>query len=131
MTSAPRCLRRQCHFGNDERRLRDILQAIGYVDRYTPLGRAEFDRYELVQIWMVHSIQTIGEAARSLSAAFRDEHPEIPWRQITAMRHILVHRYFGIDLNEVWRVVEDDPPELRAQLEMPVNEMASDDEPGR
>lgn len=47
---------------------------------------------------------------------FRDANPQIPWRQIVAMRHILVHQYFGIDRDAVWSVVEKDLPVLSTQL---------------
>ena len=72
---------------------------------------------ELVQIWMVHHIQIIGEAAGQLGRGFHDAHPEVPWPQIVAMRNLLVHAYFGIDLDEVWKTLERDIPALKAEVE--------------
>lgn len=46
-----------------------------------------------------------------------DQHPEIPWRPIIAMRNILVHVYFRVDLDEVWNVVEQHIPVLKSQIE--------------
>jgi uncharacterized protein with HEPN domain len=100
----------------DELRLRDILEAIEKIGRFASEGREAFEADERTQVWMVHHIQ-IGEAARALSEDFRIRHPQIPWPQIIAMRHILVHDYFGIDLNEVWSVVERDLPVLRREVE--------------
>jgi uncharacterized protein with HEPN domain len=100
----------------DEQRLQDILEAISKIERFARDGRAAFEADERTQVWMVHHIQIIGEAARALSEDFRSEHPEIPWAQIVGMRHILVHDYFGIDLDEVWSVVERDLPVLGSQL---------------
>ena len=100
----------------DEQRLQDILEAISKIERFARDGRASFEADERTQIWMVHHVQIIGEAARALSEDFRSRHPDIPWAQIVGMRHILVHDYFGIDLDEVWSVVERDLPVLAAQL---------------
>lgn len=97
--------------------LRDILEAIDRIERYADHGRKVFFADELVQIWMVHHIQIIGEAAGQLGRTFHDAHPEVPWPQIVAMRNLLVHAYFGIDLDEVWKTLERDIPALKAEVE--------------
>ena len=102
---------------NDREYLLDILEAIGRVERYAARGRDAFDREELVQTWIVHHLQIIGEAARKLSSEFRAAHPEIPWAEIVAMRNVLVHDYFGIDEEEVWSAVQRDLPELKRKIE--------------
>lgn len=66
---------------------------------------------------MVHHLEILGEACRSLSTSLRSGHPEVPWAAIVGMRNVLVHDYFGIDLGEVWSTVEKDLPVLRAQLQ--------------
>jgi uncharacterized protein with HEPN domain len=93
-----------------------MLEAIHHVQRYTAAGRERFDADELVQSWTLRHLQVIGEAARALSAGLRDAHPEIPWRDIIGMRQILVHHYFGIDLNAVWTAVEGHLPSLRQAI---------------
>lgn len=103
-------------------RLRDIQEAIERITKYTSQGRELFDRDELVQTWVVHHLEIIGEAARSIPQDFKNLHPEIPWKQISGMRNILIHVYFGVDKDIVWAVVERDLPVLkvgiRAILEM-------------
>jgi uncharacterized protein with HEPN domain len=66
---------------------------------------------------MVHNIEVIGEASRALSEAFRESHPQIPWRDIIGMRHILIHHYFDVDVDAVWTAVERDIPNLRHEIE--------------
>ena len=100
----------------DRQRLEDILEAIERIEKYASGGRASFDRDELVQTWVLHHLQIIGEAARGLSDEIRSAHPDIPWAQIAAMRNILVHDYFGIDLEEVWTAVVRDLPQLKAKI---------------
>ena len=77
-----------------------------------------FDADELVQSWMLHHVQIVGEAVRALSIPFREANPQVPWKQIIGMRHILVHDYFGIDLEEVWAAVEHDLPDLKRKVKL-------------
>lgn len=98
-------------------RLRDILDAIARIERYASRGRAAFEQDELIQVWMFHHIQIIGEAAASLGRDFHEAHPEVPWREIIAMRNVLVHEYFGVDLGEVWQTVERDLPGFKGTVE--------------
>lgn len=94
-------------------RLRDILEAIERIERYTAQGRAGFDGDELIQNWVVRHLQIIGEAANALPDLVRDLDPSVPWRNIIGMRHILVHHYFTIDLEVTWSVVAQYLPQLR------------------
>ena len=61
-------------------------------------------------------MQLIGEAAARLGHEFQEDHPDIPWAEIVAMRNILVHDYFGIDLEEGWSAIERDLPGLKTAL---------------
>lgn len=97
-------------------RLLDMLEAIERIERHAAKGRAEFEKDELIQTWMVHHLQIVGEAAAKLSRDFQEQHSSIPWPQVVAMRNVLVHDYFGVDLEEVWHVVERDLPELKSKL---------------
>ena len=65
---------------------------------------------------VAYLIQTIGEAARQVSAEFRELHPEVPWRKITGTRHHIVHDYLNVDFDILWDVVKADLPPLIAQL---------------
>jgi uncharacterized protein with HEPN domain len=70
----------------------------------------------LVRSAVVHQLTVIGEAVARLSTAVRDQHPEIPWTDIKALRNVVVHNYFGIDWLEVWSAASTDVPVLRSQL---------------
>ena len=104
-------------------RLRDILDAIACIERYASHGRAAFDREELIQVWVLHHLQIIGEAAAQLGRDFRAAYPEVPWPKIVAMRNVLVHEYFGIDLNELWNVAQRDLSPIQKSLEQLLAEL--------
>lgn len=98
-------------------RLLDMVEAIERIEKYASEGRQQFEQNELIQTWVLHHLEIIGEAASKLGRSFHEAHPSVPWAEIIAMRNILVHEYFGMDLEAVWRAVERDLPQLKAKLE--------------
>jgi uncharacterized protein with HEPN domain len=96
--------------------LLDILEALEKIEKYAAKGERAFYDEELIQVWIIYYIQVIGEAANQLSSSFKREHDNVPWRSVTAMRNVLVHHYFGIDLDEVWDTVSIDLPALKAMV---------------
>ena len=86
------------------------------IERYAARGREAFERDELIQVWVIHHLQLIGEAVRALSSELTSRHPQVPWQQIVGMRNILVHHYFGVDVAVVWSAVERDLPALKSRV---------------
>ncbi len=101
----------------DDERLQDILDAIIAIERYASQGREAFDAQELIQVWMVHHFQIIGEAANALSMERLSQYPRVPWRQIIGLRNMLAHEYFRIDRQAIWDIVESDLPPLKLTVE--------------
>ena len=65
---------------------------------------------------MIRALEVIGEAARQPPPSVRDRRPGVPWRNIAGMRDVLIHHYFGVDLEVVWKTVHEDLPPLRAMV---------------
>jgi uncharacterized protein with HEPN domain len=107
----------------DRERVDDALEAIDRCLAQAARGRAAFDAEELIQVWMVHHLEILGEACRAIGSGLRTAHPEVPWAAIVGMRNVLVHDYFGIDLMQVWSTIERDLPVLRGQLSAIVAEL--------
>jgi len=97
--------------------LRHIRDAIARVEAYTEGGRSAFFQDTMVQDAVIRNLEVIGEAVRNLSAEFRRKHPDTPWRSITALRNVLIHEYFGVDLEIVWRVVQRRLPILKRHVQ--------------
>lgn len=95
-------------------RVLDVLEAIERIEKYARGGREEFEQDELVQVWILHYLQILGEAVNALRPEFQQGHPEVPWGPIVGMRNILVHQYFEIDTDIIWSVVESELPKLKA-----------------
>jgi uncharacterized protein with HEPN domain len=59
----------------------------------------------------------IGEACRALSPDFKAQHPSEVWTLAAGLRNVLVHEYFGIDLDVVWNVLQRDLPDLKQRVQ--------------
>ncbi|SPF43495.1 Nucleotidyltransferase [Candidatus Sulfopaludibacter sp. SbA4] len=113
---------------DDRERLLDILEAIERIERHTAQGLSAFSD-ELVQTWVVHHLMIIGEACRALSASFRSTHHSEEWALAAGLRNVIVHEYFGVDIDVVWGVVERDLPSLKGRIQEILGE-AQEETPG-
>jgi uncharacterized protein with HEPN domain len=94
-----------------------IRECITRVEEYTSAGRDGFFGSRLVQDAVLRNLQTLAEPTQRLSSTLRNRHPEIDWRGMAGFRNVLVHDYMGVDLDEVWEIIEQDLPSLKSQLE--------------
>jgi len=98
-------------------RIRDILTAIDKIERYVKeMNMAEFKQDELVFDAVVRNFEIIGEASKNIPTEIRNEYSEIPWSQMCGMRDVLVHEYFGVDVNILWHTAKKYLPPLKLQL---------------
>ncbi len=101
---------------NDRERLQDILEAITQIEKYAAKGQLEWEQNELIQVWIIHHLQIIGEACNSISDSLTIKYSQVPWAVIIAFRNILVHEYFRVDLKAVWKIVQKDLPYLKQEV---------------
>ena len=109
--------------------LEDILESIDEALESTPQNRAEFDENKFIRSHVLRQLQIIGEAASRLSSELKDHHPEVPWRTITGMRHVIVHDYFEIDWNEVYGTSTRDLPILKPAIKNILKTLSADENP--
>jgi uncharacterized protein with HEPN domain len=100
----------------DRLRLLDALEQIELISEFSQRGREGFFHDVLIQSAVLHRLTLLGEACRGLSTALREAHPEIPWQQIIAFRNVVIHEYFGIDLELVWTIVAEHIADLGERL---------------
>ena len=99
----------------DKTYLADILYPAQAIRRFVNgVAKEEFLANEEKHEAVNRKFEIIGEAARRLSPEARQEFPDIPWKLLTAMRNILIHEYFGIDVEIIWDIVQNScPPSTR------------------
>jgi uncharacterized protein with HEPN domain len=94
--------------GNHGRRVVRFVQGLDYD---------AFLDDEKTQAAVLHELMIIGEAVKPLSPRFRQQYAVVQWQSIAGMRDIVIHQYDDVDLNEVWKTVEQSVPALLRFLE--------------
>jgi uncharacterized protein with HEPN domain len=102
---------------DDRPYLIQILERLDRIEKYTQGGREAFLASTLIQDAVLYNLQTLAESTNRLSATLRDAHPEVNWRGIAGFRNILVHGYLGVDVEQVWLIVERELAALRRHIE--------------
>jgi len=98
--------------------LLDMLKAARKVVEYaTGLDESSFMASSRDQDAILRQLTIVGEAAKRVSEEFRTSHPEVPWRRVAGFRDVVVHDYFKVDIEEVWRIVQGDVPALIEVIE--------------
>jgi uncharacterized protein with HEPN domain len=93
------------------------LESIEELENYTAGSNLDtFLQNSMMRFASVKQIEIIGEAANYISDETKEKFSEIQWRQITGLRHVLVHEYFGIDSRLIWQIIVDDIPSLKINI---------------
>lgn len=96
----------------------DIVHAAKDIVEFTADTNIErFSQDKMCRYAVERQIAVLGEAAKRLSASFKEEHPDIPWEAIVAQRNVIAHEYGEIMVERVWRVATERVPELIDALE--------------
>jgi uncharacterized protein with HEPN domain len=105
---------------SDRLRLLDGIEQIDLISSFSAGGREAFFNDLLIQSAVLHRLALLGEALRGVSPEIREAHPEIPWLQVIGFRNVVIHEYFGIDLELVWVIVAEYVATLGEQLKTAV-----------
>lgn len=97
--------------------LADMLEAADRVCDYTEgMTFSIFAENEMAVDAVLRNLEVMGEAARHVPPATRSKHPGIPWTSLVGLRNIVIHRYHGVDLENIWQIARTDLPPLRKIL---------------
>ncbi len=97
--------------------LKDILEAIEKIGSYVKdLSFEDFSHNEMVIDAVIRNFEVIGEATKNLPANIKSSRRNIPWKEMSGMRDKMIHEYFGVDLDIVWKTIKQSLPGLEKSL---------------
>ena len=98
--------------------LEHMLQAFNRIEELLArTTREQFDGDWVIQDALIRELEIVGEAAGRVTSDLARSHPEIPWKEITGLRHKLIHDYFTVDLGIVWKTATEEAAEVRPLIE--------------
>ena len=103
--------------------LQDIKETITKIEKYTKnLTFTQFKNNDLVIDGVVRNLEIIGEAAKKLPNQVKEKTPDVEWKKIAGLRDILIHEYFGVDLEIIWDIIKNKLPQLKKRINQALKE---------
>lgn len=93
-----------------------IQERIQRIEACAREGREAFEASHVLQDAIIRNFEVIGEAVKQLSPVLLERYPDVAWRRVAGFRDVLIHNYMGVDLDEVWNVIEKDLPRLKQTI---------------
>jgi uncharacterized protein with HEPN domain len=97
--------------------LEDIKEATENILEYTAeMNYDSFCKDKKTKDAVVRNFEVIGEASNRVPTEIQTEYPTVPWRRMIGFRNRIIHEYFGIDFQILWQIIQDNIPDLLAQI---------------
>lgn len=88
-------------------------------------AKEDLEQNAMLRYAVERNFTVIGEAAKRVPESVRKDNPQIPWREMTGMRDIIIHEYDEIDLDEVWGTIRKDIPPVLESIDRLLEDTAS------
>ncbi|SNS05509.1 Uncharacterized conserved protein, contains HEPN domain [Anaerovirgula multivorans] len=95
-----------------------LQECIHNIETYVEPGKVEFFKSKLIQDAVIRNLEVIGEATKKIAYELRHREHDIPWKEMAGLRDVLIHDYFGVDLDIVWNVVKKELPKKERYIHL-------------
>lgn len=96
----------------------DILEQIGLIEKSSAkLSKSEFGKNRDIWDATIRRLEVIGEAVKNISEKTKRKYPQIEWRKIAGTRDVLIHAYFGVHIDAIWKILKKDLIVLKKQIQ--------------
>ena len=97
--------------------LKDIIESINYIEKFTEgMSFQDFRKDEKTASAVIRKLEIIGEASKNIPLEIKHKHPDLPWADMSKMRDKIIHSYFGVDYEIVWKTIKERLPEIKERL---------------
>ena len=98
--------------------IQDIFDAINDTESFIEgMTLEDFAQDKKTCNAVIRSLEVIGEAAKKIPGFIRKQYPGVPWKRMAGMRDKMIHEYFGVDIEILWKTAKEDIPPLRNSVE--------------
>jgi uncharacterized protein with HEPN domain len=101
---------------DDAEYLTCAARSIDHILEWAREGREHLLGNRRTQAAVLYRLQTLTQALRDLSEERRKRYPEVPFRELSGFRNVLVHDYIALDMTVIWNVLDEHVPALRPQV---------------
>ena len=109
--------------------LRDIIDAVEKIEKFTEGMDSEgFYADDKTAYAVIRALEIIGEATKKVPQNIKESYPQVPWREMAGIRDKLIHDYFGVNLEVIWKTVQEDLPTLKPRILQILQENAEETE---
>lgn len=97
--------------------VKDIIDSIEKIEQYTKgLSLEKFKKEDLILDAVTRNFEIIGEASKNIPEAIKSQYPDLPWKEMAGMRDKVIHEYFGVDFDIVWKTISTRLTSLKNSL---------------
>lgn len=98
--------------------LEDIFESIENMEKHTKgFSKSKFYSNEQTIDAVIRRFEVIGEATKHIPLKIKRKYFEVAWRKMASMRNVLIHEYFGVDKNKLWKTIKEDIPGLKEKID--------------
>ena len=104
--------------------IEDILESLKLIADYVrDIDEDEFYNNIQIQDAVIRRFEIIGEATKQVPQNFRSQYPHIPWRKMAGLRDVLIHHYFGVNVERVWKMIKNDLDKIKKDVSELISEL--------